>query len=249
MQTNQTSHLTKLLYWEGYTSFEYTDIFLELIKKTPVFFDIGANIGYYSLLAVAENKASQVVAFEPAVGPLHFLKENVRINNMQSDIVVESCALSDREGEIEFFELRSSKYPYLEYNLSGENNTGGVADGKVYKSVKVKTETLDAYVNRKGIDQIDLIKIDTEGTEDGILRNATHVLSTLRPIVICETLFDTIEAELEEIMRGYGYGFYNHTPAGLIEVQTLARSHDDGIYNCFFVHPTKRHLIEPFIAQ
>jgi len=59
--TNQTNYLTQLLYWEGYENFEYTKIFISLIKKTNTFYDIGANIGYYSLLAEMENKNIKVV--------------------------------------------------------------------------------------------------------------------------------------------------------------------------------------------
>jgi hypothetical protein len=44
-----------LLFWNGHRNFEYTDIFIKLIKKVHVFYDIGANIGYYPLLAKKEN--------------------------------------------------------------------------------------------------------------------------------------------------------------------------------------------------
>ena len=55
IKTNQTNYLTQLIFWEGYRNFEYTDIFINLIKKVNVFYDIGSNIGYYSLLAEMEN--------------------------------------------------------------------------------------------------------------------------------------------------------------------------------------------------
>lgn len=45
--TNQTNYLTQLVYWNGYESFEYTEIFIKLIKKINTFYDVGANIGYY----------------------------------------------------------------------------------------------------------------------------------------------------------------------------------------------------------
>ena len=67
--TNQTNYLTQLIFWNGYESFEYTDIFISLIKKVSTFYDIGANIGYYSLLAEMENSNIKVVGFEPATGP------------------------------------------------------------------------------------------------------------------------------------------------------------------------------------
>ena len=51
IKTNQTSYLTQLLYWDGYQNFEYTDIFIKLIKKINVFYDIGANMGHDSCLS------------------------------------------------------------------------------------------------------------------------------------------------------------------------------------------------------
>ena len=75
IKTNQTNYLTYLIYWEGgHLNFEYSRIFVELIRKVGTFYDIGANIGYYSLLAASENKDIRVVSFEPAIGPFHFLK-------------------------------------------------------------------------------------------------------------------------------------------------------------------------------
>jgi len=112
LKTNQTSYLTYLLYWEGYLNFEYTDIFVELIKKVDCFFDVGANIGYYSLLAAMENPLIQIVAFEPSSGPLYYLNQNVLLNKF-NNIVVENLALSHKIGTIEFYEATNKKYTYL----------------------------------------------------------------------------------------------------------------------------------------
>ncbi len=83
ISTNQTNYLTHLIFWEGgYQSFEYTGIFIKLIRKVRTFYDIGANIGYYSLIGAMENKELKVVGFEPAAGPLFYFRENIRINSI-----------------------------------------------------------------------------------------------------------------------------------------------------------------------
>ena len=246
IKTNQTSYLTQLLYWEGYQNFEYSDIFIKLIKKINVFYDIGANIGYYSLLAELENKNIKVIGFEPANGPLFYFRENIKINKFKN-IRVESLALSDKEGEITFYEIRNKKYTYLEYNLAGEGNSGSKTSGRNFVPISVKTTTLDKYVENAKEVNIDLIKMDTEGTEHFILENSENVLKLMKPIIICETLFNTIELELEELMRSYGYEFYNHTEMGLQKVNTIVREEDNGVSNCFFVHPNKFDLIEEFV--
>ncbi|MGB1206375.1 MAG: FkbM family methyltransferase [Chitinophagales bacterium] len=246
LKTNQTNYLTHLLFWYGFQNFEYTDIFLKLIKKVNVFYDIGANIGYYSLLAELENPEIKVVAFEPASGPLFYLKENVRINNFKN-ISIEEIALSEKNGEINFYEIRNHKYTYLKHNLAGQSNTGSDAANRNFVSIQVKTKTLDSYIEQVNEQNIDLIKMDTEGTEYLILEHSHIVLGDMKPIIVCETLFNMIETKLETIFRKYGYEFYNHTAAGLEKVDSISRKKDDGVRDCFFVHPSKFHLIEEFV--
>ena len=195
-----------------------------------------------------ENKELKVVGFEPATGPLFYFRENIRINAFDN-ITAEPIALSHKEGEIEFYEIRNKKYRYLEHNLGGESNTGSKTTGRNFVLNKVKTSTLDNYVKANNEEYIDLIKMDTEGTENLILENSGYILSEMKPIIICETLFNTIEPELERIMSSYGYEFYNHTPKGLQKVNTIIRKEDDGISNCFFVHPDKYPLIEEFVIK
>jgi FkbM family methyltransferase len=249
IKTNQTNYLTYLIFWQGsFHRFEYTDIFIRLIKKVNTFYDIGANIGYYSLLAAIENETIRIVGFEPATGPLFYFRENVRINSF-INIKVESIALSHKDGEIEFYEIKNNKYKYLEHNLGGESNTGSKTKGRNFVRSKVQTSTLDTYVRLAGERNIDLIKMDTEGTENLILESSDFVLKEMKPIIICETLFNTIEPELEKIMSSYGYEFYNHIQSGLKKVGTIIRNEDDGVSNCFFVHPDKYHLIEEFVIK
>lgn len=246
IRTNQTSYLSQLIFWEGYKNFEYTDIFVKLIKKVNVFYDVGSNIGYYSLLAEMENPNVKVVAFEPASGPLYYLKENVKINNF-NNIEVEEVALSEKNGSITFFEIKNKKYTYLKHNLAGEGNTGSKTTQRNFVPIEVKTKTFNQYIKDKNEENLDLVKIDTEGTEHLILQNADIVLKQMKPIFICETLFDTIESKLESIFNKYDYDFYNHTETGLTKVSSITRDKDNGVRNCFFVHPSKLHLIEEFI--
>ncbi len=244
---NQTNYLTYLIFWNGFEKFEYSDIFLSLIKKVNTFYDIGANIGYYSLLAEFVNPKIKVVSFEPAAGPLFYFKENIRLNGYQH-IKAESIALSQQTGEIEFYEIQNKKYSYLKYNLAGESNAGSKTSGRNFMIHKVPTVTFDDYVSINHEGMIDLIKMDTEGTENLILEKAGHILKNMKPVIICETLFNTIEPQLEAIMKSYGYEFYNHTESGLLKVDSIQRKIDNGVNNCFFVHPEKFHLIEEYVV-
>ncbi len=247
MRTNQTSYVTKLLYWKGATAFEYTPIFEKLATKIDSFIDIGANTGYYSLLAASVNKNIMVHSFEPAHGPSHYLHQNIAINHFIKNINVHDVALSDKDGQVEFYEVQNAKYRYLAHNLGGVGSLKKVTNSKRTSTV-VKAITLDNFVMQESIQKIDLIKIDTEGTEHFILSGAHETIERFKPIIICETLFNKIEAELEEIMKAHGYEFFNHVNQKLQPVDTLTRTADNGVRDCFMVHLDKQYLIAEFIS-
>lgn len=245
LKTNQTSYLTRELFWKKAENFEYTEIFIGLISKVTTFFDVGANIGYYSILGCKINPSLTVYAFEPSVGVMIYMCENLKINNLLNKVFVEPFALSDVGGTIDFYEMKNLKFPTI-YNLSGEHNIGAKKD-RIANKIRVESITLDEYLSEKKIDNVDLIKLDTEGAEYQILSGAIHTLKKFKPIVICETLFNRIEKELDMVMRYNDYRFYNHTNEGLKHVDTIIRTDDDGVRNCFFVPVEKVHLIEEWV--
>ena len=246
--TNQTSYLTQLLFWNGYKNFEYSEIFEKLSKKTNIFLDIGSNIGYYALLGVKSNPNMKVFAFEPAFGPKYFLKKNIEINDFSERITPINLALSNTSGDIDFYEVESLKYKYVKYNLAGEGNAGTKTTSRNFIKNTVSATTLNQFVNSNAIKAIDLIKIDTEGTEIDILISGKQIIKTFEPIVICETLYNTIENELDDYFSELEFDFYNHVENGLKKVSTIKRYNDDGIRNCFFVPKSKNHLISEFIV-
>ena len=243
MATNQTSFVTRLLYYEGPEAFEYSRIFKVLIKRCHGFIDVGANIGYYSLLAAKVNPLIEVVAFEPAPGPAQFLVQNIELNRLTGIIEPSTLALSDQQGEMNFYSVRNPKYPEIP-NLGG---VGSLLQQSTNREViKVKLSTLDEFIRSKNSAVIDLIKMDTEGTEDQVLRGAAEVIRRYKPIIICETMFNRIEANIESEMLQHGYHFYNHKNGRLHRVETLVRNSDDGVRDCFMVHPSKEEWVTEF---
>lgn len=247
--TNQTSYITQLLFWNGYKQFEYSKIFEKLTKDIDTFLDIGSNIGYYALLAAKSNSNIKIFAFEPAHGPKFYLNKNIEINHFSKNITAIDLALSNTVGKINFYEVKSLKYKYLKHNLAGEGNAGTKKTSRNFIKNVVKSNTLENFINSKNITKLDLIKIDTEGTEIDILNSGKQIIKTFLPIVICETLFNTIENELEDYFTELDYKFYNHTKDGLVKVNTIKRPLDDGVRNCFFVHKSKFYLISKFIKK
>jgi FkbM family methyltransferase len=239
MVANQTSYVHKLLYWKGPLQFEYTSIFIELVKHCNLFVDIGANTGYYSLLASKVNEDIIVYAFEPAIGPNYYLKENIRLN-IPSKISDHCIALSSKIGNVQFYNVKNLKYTYLKYNLSGTSSLLPDTDKQSYQ---VETTTLDNFA-AKQLARVDIIKIDTEGTEDIILEGAINTIRKYQPVIICELLFNRIESKIEAILSKEGYVFFGHSKGKLLKLASLVREKDDGIRDCFFIHSSKLEIFK-----
>ena len=247
LKTNQTSYVTRELFWKGSENYEYTPIFKKLITKVDTFLDVGSSIGYYSILGAHLNESLEAIAFEPAPGSLRYLSQNIKLNNLGDRVKAENIALSDTEGTLIFAEIRNAKYPDTP-NLSGEHNLG-TKPLLLSKEIEVQSTTLDSYFISNAIANVDLMKLDTEGVEDAIIRSGQKTIERFKPIIICETLFDRIEDSLDNLMRAQGYLFFNHVGSKLVQVDTIMRKEDNGIRNCFFVHPSKLALIKEFVKD
>lgn len=248
LDTNQTSYLTQRLFWDGPDAFEYTTLFRQLIRKVDTFLDVGANIGYYTFLACSENREIRVWSFEPAEGAYRYLVRNLQLNRAGDQVTVEKLALSNQTGRITFHEVTNPKYPWLREVLSGESNATTKSLDRDYATTQVEADTLDAWYRRERIPRLDLIKIDTEGAEVAVLEGGRETLAEQRPIIICEILFNLNESDIERFMKELGYTFYLFRDGQLHPADTLIREVDDGIRDCFFVHPDRYPLIAEFVA-
>lgn len=248
LATNQTSYLTHLLFWHGPASFEYTTIFKSLIRKMDTFFDVGSNIGYYTVLACAENNQVNVHSFEPAVGSFTYLKKNVAINNIEQQVKAEETALTDISHSLTFHEAVNNKYQHTRYVLSGESNASTKELNREFRIYEVKGITLDEYCEKNAINSIGLIKIDTEGAELNILKGGCQTISSQLPIIICEIHHDFNKEKIESIMQDMGYEFYLYNNNKLEKADTLTGANYDEIRNWFMVHPGKYSLIEEYVT-
>ncbi len=249
LATNQTSYLTQQLFWHGISSFEYSTIFRSLIKKVDCFIDVGANIGYYTILACTENRNIKVYSFEPAKGAGKYLQKNVLLNDFDRQVSIEEIALTDNRETLTFHEVENDKYRFTRDILSGESNAATKNLNREFKTYNVPGITLDEYCEGKSVTCVDLIKIDTEGSEFRILKGGYEIISSHLPIIICEILFDFNEEKIESIMTQLGYESYIFKNDNLIKVDSIVRAIDDGVRDCFFVHPSKSSLIEEFIRK
>ena len=250
IRCNPTSFVARKLFWEGMAGFEavMSQLFVRLVRDANVFLDIGANIGYYSLLAASINPHLKIFSFEPAPEVFSYLKKNIEINGF--DIQAEQKAISDKIGSLEFFVSRNPKYVDIadEHLTSTGSFDKSQADRTtILETINVEALTLDEYVAQKGIEKIDLIKLDTEATEHLVLAGAQRVLSEFKPVIFCEVLPGKVEQKIEAAFKAQGYLMYRLGEDRISAVESLA--HTSAITNDhLMIHPDKLDVMSDLLA-
>ena len=147
-----------------------TRLFRELIRPGMVVVDVGANIGYFSLLAsMLVGSAGRVHAFEPDPVNCALLRKNVRLNRA-SNIEVIQAALSDNEDPVSLFLDSDNKGDHRIWEPTGEARKG----------IKVTATTLDAYL-KKTATVPSFIKIDVQGAEGKVLDGMKQTFAQTGP--------------------------------------------------------------------
>lgn len=159
--------------WEPFE----TEVFKKRLKGVGLVVDVGANIGYYTLLASRALKTNgRVIAFEPASVNFNLLERNVE-ENFLNNVKIEKKALGAKSGKT---------YVYLNDKNYGDSTTYETKEGR--KKEKIAKITLDDYFSRSE-DSIDLLKIDIQGSELKALRGAKKLLGKGRIKVIISELW------------------------------------------------------------
>jgi FkbM family methyltransferase len=147
-----------------------TRLFRELLKPGMVVIDVGANIGYFSLLASSlVGPDGRVHAFEPDPVNCGLLKKSVRMNRA-SNIEVVQAALSNNDNPISLFLNSNNKGDHRIWEATGESRT----------RITVKAMTLDSYLNETGTIPT-FIKIDVQGAEGYVLEGMKETLARRAP--------------------------------------------------------------------
>jgi len=151
-----------------------------VLKPGMVFIDVGANDGYYTLFAARRvGPTGKVIAVEPSSRERAHLQRNLGRNGLENVQVV-AAALGAEAGFVDL---------HLAHGVhAGHNTLGDFAHDDVVRasSERVPLETLDAVVARQGVSRVDMVKIDVEGGEAGVVAGAQKVLTTSRPVLLME---------------------------------------------------------------
>lgn len=157
----------------------------QIISKKDICFDIGANIGMFSLLF--SRYSQEVYSFEPMPRNVDFFKKMMVINKI-TNIKFFSLAISDKNGIQKF--------------KSGDSiATGGLS---INGNLEVLTTTLDTFIKEKKV-KPSIIKIDVEGGELLILKGAKNYLRKRKPRILLETHGIKKSNEVIQLLKELGY--------------------------------------------
>lgn len=187
----------EMLYYRRTFETGTTEAMIAMLREDDVFVDIGANIGWYTLIASRHARRTRCHAFEPV--PFIFAKarRNWQINDFDNDVRFNNMAL----GKEEAGELTIHTFEGLYHGHS----SASTLDRDDYQTWVVPSTTLDRYVQEQGLDRVDIIKMDTEGGEMNVLQGAIETLSRpIPPVWIIEMNAET--------SRSFG-----HDPAELLD--------------------------------
>lgn len=157
--------------WLG--SYEYSKqrAFQKVVRKGSVVYDIGANVGFYTLLASQfVGRSGRVFAFEPVPRNCRLLRAHLEINCVDNVSVLE-MAVSSMNGKAVF-------------DLGANHSMGHLA---ACGTLNVPTITIDTFVFDQAMPGPEVIKIDVEGAELEVLKGASQTLCRHRPLILLAT--------------------------------------------------------------
>jgi len=191
------------VFWSGlYGNWEKVSlkIWTLLCKQSPVILDVGANTGIYSFVAKTISNNSIVYAFEPVERVYLKLVQNIELNNF--DITSVNEALSNQTGKAVIYDTNSEHT----YSVAVNKNLNHSSIESIKTEIKIKR--LDDFIKENNIQGIDLMKIDVESHEAEVLEGMGVFLERFKPNLLIEILDDGIAANVERILNGLGYQYF-----------------------------------------
>src|SRR3984957_16665875 len=186
-------------YFNGDVEPEVQAVLQRYLRSGMMVYDIGANIGFFSLLAARLVGATgRVTAFEADPEIAARLRENVERNKGAPISVAEKAVWSSSNPV--FFARADTQ-------VSPDRGLGHVIDNDAERSapgtIRVEAVSVDEYVGKSGAP--DFIKCDVEGAEVEVFRGAAKLLNERRPIILCEMHGDKNRQTLLTMFENLGY--------------------------------------------
>jgi FkbM family methyltransferase len=163
-------HIQRHLYFWGAYERDECRYWARLAERSATIFDIGANVGLYSLVAASSNPSARIHAFEPTSHLVRKIETNIALNRFQN-ILVNALGVGSTSGRGHLHECLGNE---------GSNEGMNYVSGSNLESkpgIEVPMVTLDDYCQAQKINQIDLMKVDIEGGEYDAFAGARNLLA------------------------------------------------------------------------
>lgn len=175
--------------WLGIFEYEKQTVFEKTVVEGSIVFDIGAHVGFYTLLSsVLVGPKGRVFAFEPVPRNISYLRKHLRLNQATNVTIIEA-AVTDSDGTARFVETEDS----TEGRIAPE---GGL---------EVKTVSLDKLVLLAEVPCPQLMKIDVEGAEILLLSGAKSILVNAHPTIFLSTHSRQLHQQCCHFLTSLGY--------------------------------------------
>jgi FkbM family methyltransferase len=182
---------------------EALQLFTSWLKEGVVLYDLGANIGYYALMANQYIGNGVVYSFEPMPGNIAVFKKHLELNKdliKNDNIRLLPYAVSDADREVMFSENSKAMEgnTYIDKSSVFKTATGNFS---------VQSYSIDSLV-KQGYRVPDILKIDVEGAEYDVLKGAMHTLQQFHPKILLAT-HDThlpgVKDQCISLLKSLGY--------------------------------------------
>jgi FkbM family methyltransferase len=180
-----------------------------VLEPGMVFVDGGANDGLYSLFAATRvGETGKVIAFEPSAREFRRLRANIALNRLD-EIVARNTALGAEPG--------NTHMAIAEAGHEGQNTIGSRISNptvRVSGQETVVVERLDSVVEELGLERVDLIKLDVEGSELRALIGAGATIERFRPLLVVEVESERLDSQgatredVLDLIATFGYSTY-----------------------------------------
>jgi FkbM family methyltransferase len=175
--------------WLGSYELPKQSKFIALLEEKSIVYDVGANVGFYTLLASAcVGSRGKVFAFEPLPENVALLQQHKELNCCPN-VEVHPCAISDQSGKLRF--------QHGECCETGQLSENG--------DLEVSAVSLDDFIYAMGNPVPDFVKIDVEGAEFHVLRGAARLIKERPPIIFLACHSDQLHATCADLLTSMGY--------------------------------------------
>ena len=228
----------------NFNYYEKTDfeMVLKLIKDDMTIFDIGANIGWYTINMSKIQPNAKIFAFEPIPKTFDQLNKNTDLNRISNTFLF-NFGFSNIEGNIEFY-----YYPEGSVNASLANLSESTHIEKIICYVR----KLDDFVDENRL-HLDFIKCDVEGAELFVFQGGIKTIEQEKPIIFTELLrkwsakFNYHPNELITLLNDLGYRCFTAKNGKFIEFLTMTDTTIESTF--FFLHATKhKEIIDKYLV-